>query len=144
MAHAAVAEYQRYRSSTVLSLFCWLHVHMATKEGREPPSLCHHQPWVWRSVFFNQHVFFIFYNVLHRKLLHLICSGLLHKQHPDITCHLGNSRWYTTNQQQHVWAEGPCACMFCLFFVSKCDLQNKTTQIWSKHFLAQICFGLKH
>lgn len=60
MAHAAVAQYQRYQSSTVLSLFCGFRVHVAMQEGREPLSLCHPQPRVWRSVFFNQHVFFIF------------------------------------------------------------------------------------
>lgn len=61
MAHAAVAQYQRYQSSTVLSLCCWLCVHVPMQEGREPLSLCHHQPPVWRRVFFfNQHVFFIF------------------------------------------------------------------------------------
>lgn len=55
MARAAVAQYQRYQS-----LFCWLCVHVAMQEGKEPLSLGHHQPQVWRRVFFNQHVFFIF------------------------------------------------------------------------------------
>lgn len=110
-----------------------------TTESVPPPATS-----VEKSIFFQTACFLYFYNVLHRKLLRLICSGLLHRQHPDITCHLGNSRWYTGNQQQPARAEGPHACMFCLLFVSKCDLQNKNTQSLSKHFLAEICFGLKH
>lgn len=96
------------------------------------------------EVYFSISMFSLFLPCTSRKTITPNLFWITAQTHPDITCHLGNSRWYIRNQQQPARAEGPHACVFCLLFVSKCDLQNKNTQILSKHFLAKICFGLKH